>query len=58
MRLDSRGKLPVGIPIRAVITQHRDKVQYTLHLSKVGDRLCGCSVELTEEQVKRLKWWY
>ena len=46
-------------PLQAHITRdEKTKEIYTIHLNKIGNRYQGISIQLTEEQIKNLKWWY
>lgn len=46
------------IPLKTTITKKQNTDIYTIHIQKYGTKHYGMSIELTEEQVNRLKWWY
>ena len=47
-----------NIPLKTQIIKHTLTNKYTIEFQKYGNKHMGFTIELTDEQVKRIKWWY
>ena len=47
-----------NIPVITTITRNTNTNKVTIHIRKFGNKYKGFSIELTEEQTEKIKWWY
>ena len=47
-----------NIPLKTQIIKKEKEEKYTIHFQKYGNKHRGFSMEMTTEQIEKIRWWY
>ena len=46
----------IGVPLKATLI--RVEGRYQIRMQRYGNKKMGFTIQLTAEQVERMRWWY